>query len=100
MACGCNKSKNSAQSDAQRAARVDRVLYRPTPIVEGLANNHAMDGTRYRRVMYYVAPRDALAAAGNDLSMLTEAEKLPTLAEAQKRIRDLGPTYGVKAVRG
>lgn len=98
MACGCNKNKNSAQSDAQRAARVNRVLYQPTPI-QGLASNHAMNGTSYRRVVYFVAPREELAIAGESLELLGAAERFMTLAEAQKRIRDLGPSYGVKAVR-
>lgn len=94
MACGCSKKGNSVAANAQRAARVDRVVYRPVPVVEGLARDHAMEGTRYRRVMYYVAPRDQLAEG-----QLESAEKLPTLAEAQNRLRDLGPAYGVKAVR-
>jgi hypothetical protein len=96
MACGCSKKSVSAQANESRA---NRVSYRPTPVVEGLASSHALSGSRYSRVMYYVAPRDAIAAAGDDLSLLSEAEKLPTLAEAQKRIRDLGPTYGIKAIR-
>ena len=94
MACGCNKSKNSAQANAQRAARVNRVVFRPTPVVEGLAPTHAKTGNRYSPTTYLVALREDLAS-GN----VESAEKLNTLAEAQKRLRDLGSAYGVKAVR-
>lgn len=91
MACGCSKNKASAQANEQRA---NRVLYRPTAVVEGLPSSHAKTGNRYSPTTYLVAPREDLAA-GN----IESAERYNTLAEAQKRIRDLGPLYGVKAVR-
>lgn len=91
MACGCSKKKTSQTVNQARTARV---LYRPTPIAEGLAPTHALEGTRFRSVRYLVAPKEDLAA-GN----LESAEVYNVLAEAQKRIRDLGPGYGVKATR-
>lgn len=92
MACSsCSKRK---ASQAANALRANRILYRPTPVVQGLAESHALDGPRYRRVRYLVAPRDAIASGE-----LADAEAYMTLAEAQKRIRDLGPLYGVKATR-
>lgn len=91
MACGCSKGRVSQTANAARASRV---MYRPQALSGGLAPDHAKDGNRYRRVKYLVALK-VLIEEGE----LAEAESYPTLAEAQKRIRDLGPTYGVKATR-
>lgn len=90
MACGCAKKKVSATSDAARAERVDRVLYQPSAV----APTAALDGTVFRSVQYLVAPKEDLLAGE-----IEEAESFTILAHAQKRVRELGPTYGVKATR-
>lgn len=98
MACGCSKNKVSA---AANAARTHTTLFRPVAIAESLAPTHAKTGNRYQPTTYLVAPREELLALSTGDLALDEihAEKLTTLAEAQKRIRDLGPGYGVKALR-
>lgn len=90
MACGCSKKKASATSDVARAARVDRVIYQPSPI----APSAALDGTTFRSVEYLVAPKEELLSGD-----IESAERFSILAHAQKRVRELGPSYGVKATR-
>lgn len=98
MACGCSKNKNSANANAARSARV---LFRPTSLSDTLAPTHGKTGTSFSPTQYLVAPRvQLLALSQGELALdEIEAEKLTTLAEAQKRVKQLGPEYGVKAIR-
>lgn len=88
MACGC-RNKNRRSSDApvtqQQTQRVDRVI-QPQ---ERLAPRQ---GNYYQRISYFVFPDDVTWEHPT-------AELYYTLAEAQKRIRDLGPGYLVEGHR-
>jgi hypothetical protein len=76
-------------------------MFRPTAISDTLAPTHAKTGNSYAPTQYLVAPREELLALAAGTIGLDEirAEKLPTLTEAQKRVKQLGPEYAVKAVR-
>jgi len=58
-----------------------------------------MDHTSFRRVQYLVCTRAEIEGAKAQGRALSGCETYQVLAEAQKRIRDLGPTYGIKAIR-
>lgn len=81
MACGCSKRKG-VQNSAPTVQRVDR------RISQNQATAERRTG-RYRRVSYFVFQD------GTDSQV--DAEIYGTLAEAQKRLRDLGPGWSVEA---
>lgn len=84
MACGCKKVPQ--QQAGARAAKPKRVA-RNAAVVEPKVGYHP------RR--YYVMRIDESFDEDGD----TQAEILPTLAEAHKRLRDLGPGWKVESRR-
>lgn len=86
MACGCKKE--AQQAAGARVARTRRVA-RNAASVEDKVGWHPRQ--------YYVLPMgESLDGEDGDV----DAEKYPTLAEAHKRLRDLGPGWKVETRRG
>jgi hypothetical protein len=85
MACGCKKVPQ--QQAGARAARPQRVARNAAPLAEGKVGYHP-------RRYYVMRVDESFDEDGN-----TQAEVLPTLAEAHKRLRDLGPGWKVEARR-
>jgi len=84
MACGCKKAPQ--QQAGARAAKPKRVA-RNAPLAAGKVG--------YQPRRYYVMRIDESL----DEDGVTSAEVLPTLAEAHKRLRDLGPGWKVESRR-
>lgn len=92
MGCGCRKNKTGQAATATKP--VARVSTRKKASQVRKDNSHLAppQGNFYTRTMYFVFP------TGSEWDD-EEARRFPTLAEAQKTQRDLGPGWSVAARR-